>query len=192
MMLRMNGLAVAVIAGALLVGQESFAQGPPNIIYEREGANAATIDFSPDGRFLATGGLRAMNPFTSGQIKFWSAPDGMLLTTITENGTLGYGSDVQFSPDGQRVVSANGTVDCVPDAGCFASRPGQFVWSFPAGTMLATSPPEGVPREQIPSAQIEPSGPPAGRAAGRERAARALRLPHRSPRAARNGRRGAR
>jgi WD40 repeat protein len=145
-MLRMNGLAVAVIAGALLLGQESFAQGPPDIIYEREGANAATIDFSPDGRFLATGGLRAMNPFTSGQIKFWSAPDGVLLTTITENGTLGYGNDVQFSPDGQRVVSANGTVDCVPDAGCFASRPGQFVWSFPAGTMLATSPPEGVPR----------------------------------------------
>ncbi len=43
-----------------------------------------------------------------------------------------------------------------------------------------------------PVGAIGSSGPPAGRAAGRERAAHALRLPNRPPRGARNGCRGAR
>lgn len=43
------------------------------------------------------------------------------------------------------MASANGTVDCAPNGGCFATRPGQFVWSFPTGVALATSPPDGIP-----------------------------------------------
>jgi WD40 repeat protein len=136
-----RGLAASLVAGSTLFLQapSGLAQGPPTIIYERPGARANSIDFSLDGVYLATAGLFDGNPYANGQVRFWSARDGVLLQEITLNGTLGYGNEVRFSPAADRVATANGAVDCHPNGGCFAVRPGQFVWSFSQGQMLAGS-----------------------------------------------------
>ncbi|MBA3726860.1 MAG: hypothetical protein H0W86_10500 [Armatimonadetes bacterium] len=144
-MFRFFTIGLALLTGVCAMTSHATAQGLPDIIYERPGARASTIDFSPDGLYLATGGLLEQNPWTFGQIKFWTAADGALLNTITLNMQLGFTNEVQFSPDGQRVASVNGTVDCGPKGGCFAHRPGQFVWSFPQGAVLASSTPSGIP-----------------------------------------------
>lgn len=137
-----RALAAPLVAGAawLVAPVPALAQALPDIIYERPGAKANSIDFSPNGTYLATGGLFEDNPYANGQIRFWTAQDGVMLQEITLNGQLGYGNQVRFAPSGDRVASANGTVDCYPNGGCFAVKPGQFVWSFPDGQALAGGP----------------------------------------------------
>ena len=132
-------LSLSVFVGSVLLAPvpEASAQGLPRIIYEREAAGVATIDFSPDSKFLATGGLLEENPYPLGQIRFWKTKGGVLIGENTLDETLGYTNEVQFSPSGDRVASANGVVDCYPQGGCFPYKAGQFVWSFPGGQVLA-------------------------------------------------------
>lgn len=128
-----------------LVPQWALGQGLPHIIYERPNAEATTIAFSPDGRYLATGGVLIENerPFIFGQMKFWTI-GGDLLRTLGEDFSLGFTNEVQFSPDSRRVASAHGIVDSGAFGQTFAHLPGQFVRSFPAGQVLASAAPSGV------------------------------------------------
>lgn len=61
-----------------------------------------TIDFSPDGKLLATG---SGEPTRSGHVKIWQVEDGELLRAI-ENAHSDTVFGVSFSPDGQQLASA--------------------------------------------------------------------------------------
>src|SRR5690606_20344932 len=61
-----------------------------------------TLDFSPDGRLLATGGGL---PSRSGELKLWDAADGRLVQEIVDAHADTIFA-VRFAPDGARLASA--------------------------------------------------------------------------------------
>ena len=77
---------------------------------------------SPDGRHLVV--ADAM-----GTVRVWNVRDGRLLTTIKEY-TTSYVNDVDWSPDGTRLVSATGCVYCEDNA--------VHIWDAQTGRELTT------------------------------------------------------
>jgi FOG: WD40 repeat len=58
------------------------------------------LDFSPDGKLLATGAA-------DHKVRLWEVASGKLLRTFATKGASGT-QQVNFSPDGQRLVAAAG------------------------------------------------------------------------------------
>jgi len=105
-----------------------------NIIWEKI-ANVGTMEFTPNGQYLITGGaVNACNPYLCGQIKIWRIADSALIRTI-QNNNFGYTNDIAVSPDGQSFVTGHGSVYCAPNGGCYPDRPGQFKWDFSSGNL---------------------------------------------------------
>lgn len=116
-----------------------YRQYIPGILWQYS-ATADALEFSSDGQYLVSGGGANCFPFSCGQLRFWRVQDSTLLRTITTSppsGLLGYTNDVSISPDAQKVVSAHGSVYCAPNGGCSQDRSGQFLWNFPAGTLMS-------------------------------------------------------
>jgi WD40 repeat protein len=66
-------------------------------VFGRQGEGIASIDISPDGRWLASAG-------SSRGVTIWRMSDGTLLKSLEEQ--AGPASDVRFSPSGDRLVTA--------------------------------------------------------------------------------------
>jgi hypothetical protein len=120
---------------ACAMSATAFAQpAVPNVVWSRP-AGAETVAFSPNGEFVASGGLQSRNPFALGRVDLWAASDGAQLAhaeTHGETGAIGYTEDVAFSPDGLTLASANGSTYCGAIGGCASDRPGLFLWGVPS------------------------------------------------------------
>jgi WD40 repeat protein len=123
-----TGRLLSVAANKSLVVWNTLA---PWVLERRLGAidspqvfvdRVTALDFSPDGRLLATGGGV---PSRSGELKVWDVETGSLVREITEPH-----SDavlcIQFSPDGRQVAS--GAADRFTKV--FEVETGKFVKSF--------------------------------------------------------------
>jgi len=123
-----TGRLLSVAANKSLVVWNTLA---PWVLERRLGAidspqvfvdRVTALDFSPDGRLLATGGGV---PSRSGELKLWDVETGSLVREITEPH-----SDavlcLQFSPDGRQVAS--GAADRFTKV--FDVETGKFVQSF--------------------------------------------------------------
>ncbi|MCA9119214.1 MAG: hypothetical protein H6822_22665 [Planctomycetaceae bacterium] len=85
-----------------------------------------SLDFSPDGKLLATGGGE---PSRSGELKLWSVADGSLVREIKEaHSDVIYG--LEFSPDGKQIASSASD----RFAKIFDVATGDFVRSFEGHT----------------------------------------------------------
>lgn len=85
-----------------------------------------SIDFSPDGKFLATG---SGEPSRSGQLKIWSLADGSLVREISDahSDTI---QGLEYSPDGKWIASSGAD----RFAKVFDAGSGQFVRAFEGHT----------------------------------------------------------
>jgi|FaiFalDrversion3_1042247.scaffolds.fasta_scaffold03190_3 WD40 repeat protein len=89
------GLHLFALLGTLLLVQNVFAQGRPDIAWMRGGHTSfvRSVAFSPDSRLLASGS-------SDGTVKFWRVADGALLRTYDqETGPIVL--SIQFSPNGR-------------------------------------------------------------------------------------------
>ncbi len=76
--------------------------GPPKI-FGSHVFRVLALDFSPDGRLLATGGGE---PSRSGEIKIWNLADGALIRSLDSlHSDTVFG--LRFSPDGTRLASGS-------------------------------------------------------------------------------------
>jgi WD40 repeat protein len=102
-----------------------------DLIWEAE-ADVGTMQFTPDGNILITGG-RNMEincyPYTCGQVKVWDVADTTLLLTIGPF-NMGLTNDIDISSDGQKLISGNGSVYCSAFSGCSRDRAGQFEFTY--------------------------------------------------------------
>jgi WD40 repeat protein len=124
-----SALVACAISATAFAGQPS----PLKVVWSRP-AGAEAVAFSPDGRFVASGGLQGRDPRARGRVDVWSAADGTHLghaETHGESGVIGYTEDLAFSPDGLTLATANGSTWCGATGGCVPDRPGLFTWSVP-------------------------------------------------------------
>jgi WD40 repeat protein len=155
-------LAVALVSvcDQALLG----AARPLQIIWDNPAheGGSFSVDFSPDGRELASGGAYIVQSGAQlfyAENKLWAARTGTLLAQTPRDQSLGATNEITFSPDGQIVATANGAVYCYPKGGCGSVAPGLADYSVsqlslldltrtapinatidysPDGTMLAT------------------------------------------------------
>ena len=95
---------------------------------------AFSVDFSPDGQELASGGayiIQSGAQLLYAENKLWVARNGALLAQTPQDQSLGATNEITFSPDGQIVATANGAVYCIPKGGCGSVEPGLADFSIP-------------------------------------------------------------
>ncbi len=93
-----------ILLGQVHLLTVSLAQGSPNIKWIRGGHlyDVNIVTFSPDGRYLASGG-------SDNTIKIWQISDGKLFRTIVHRAPLIH--SIAFSPCGSYLASAGGSSD---------------------------------------------------------------------------------
>lgn len=106
---------------------------PPKIVWSRA-AGAEAVAISPDGRFIASGGLQRGDRGALGRVDVWSTSDGAHLghaESHGEAGLIGYTEDLAFSPDGLTLATSHGSTPAA-SGGRLPDRPGLFQWTVPA------------------------------------------------------------
>jgi WD40 repeat protein len=112
------------------------AAQPLRIIWDNTAheGGAFSVDFSPDGQKLASGGayiVQSSAQLLYAENKLWTARTGALLAQTPRDQSLGATNEITFSPDGQVVATANGAVYCYPKGGCGSVEPGLADYSIP-------------------------------------------------------------
>jgi WD40 repeat protein len=105
------------------------APRPLQILWDNFAHEGGTfsVDFSPDGRKLASGGAYIVQSGAQlfyAENKLWAARTGGLLAQTPRDQSLGATNEITFSPDGQTIATANGAVYCYPKGGCGSVAPG--------------------------------------------------------------------
>ncbi len=115
------------------------------ILWERV-ADAGTMQFTPDGNILITGG-RNMEincyPYTCGQIKLWEIVNGTSLNSFGAF-NMGLTNDIDISSNGQTIISGHGSVYCSAFTGCSRDRAGQFEFTINGSQNYADKNPDGI------------------------------------------------
>src|ERR1043166_8716223 len=112
------------------------AARPLQIIWDNSAheGGAFSVDFSPDGQRLASGGAYIVQSGAQlfyAENKLWATRDGTLLAATPQDQSLGGTNEITFSPDGQTVATANGAVYCYPEGGCGSTAPGLADYGVP-------------------------------------------------------------
>jgi WD40 repeat protein len=136
---RIIGLSFASLAVALVSvsGPAAFAAARPlQIVWDNTAheGGAFSVDFSPDGQTLASGGAYIVQSGAQlfyAENKLWASRTGTLLEQTPRDQSLGATNEITFSPDGQIVATANGAVYCYPKGGCGSVAPGLADYSVP-------------------------------------------------------------
>jgi len=132
--LKLSSAILAVAVVSLCGAATSAAARPIQIIWDNvahEGG-AFSVDFSPDGRKLASGGAYIVQSGAQlfyAENKLWAVRTGALLARTQRDQSLGATNEITFSPDGEIVATANGAVYCYPEGGCGSVAPGLAAYS---------------------------------------------------------------
>jgi WD40 repeat protein len=132
-----TNVIVAAILFACLISPAVFAATRPlQIIWEQSAheGGAFSVDFSPDGQRLASGGAYIVQSGAQlfyAENKLWAARNGTLLAQTPRDESLGATNEIIFSPDGQTISTANGAVYCYPKGGCGSTAPGVANYGVP-------------------------------------------------------------
>jgi WD40 repeat protein len=131
----MKAKITVTILASCLAGTSAFAQPRPlKIIWQQTGAfpgGTASVEFSPDGQELASGGAYIVQSGAQlfyGQVKTWTALDGTPIAATPQDQSLGGVNELSYSPDGEKIATANGSVYCYPNGGCGSTAPGLAEW----------------------------------------------------------------
>lgn len=144
----MKYISSGLIAPIFIIFLIAFNYGQPvelDLLWEKE-VDVETMKFTPDGNLLLTGGRNTdMNcyPYTCGQIKVWDVADSMLALSMG-GFQMGLTNDIDISSDGQRLISAHGSVYCSAFSGCSRDRAGQFEFSINGSQLYTDTNPDGI------------------------------------------------
>jgi WD40 repeat protein len=141
---RPKTLAFGFLAVALLTisSQTALAAARPlRVLWDNTAheGGAFSVDFSPDGRKLVSGGAYIVQSGAQlfyAENKLWDARSGILLAQTPRDQSLGATNEITFSQDGQTIATANGAVYCYPKGGCGSVAPGLADYSVSQLTQL--------------------------------------------------------
>lgn len=137
-----------LFVGVLTIFINLLSYGQPielDLLWERE-VDAGTMQFTPDGSFLITGGRNTeinCYPYSCGQIKVWDTADTTLVVSVGSF-NMGLTNDIDISSDGQRFFSGNGSVYCSAFSGCSRDRAGQFEFNINGLQNYSNTNPDGI------------------------------------------------
>ena len=98
LLLRLLGLLGVVVLLQSTPIAKAQSNGKQVVTISAGHSTARNVVFSPDGRWLASGGYDSA-------IKLWDIRSGRLLRTLT--GHTDSNSQLQITPDGERIISAS-------------------------------------------------------------------------------------
>ncbi|MBT8195996.1 MAG: hypothetical protein KJO64_06190, partial [Bacteroidia bacterium] len=118
-----------------------YAQPSGITLLWEKSVDVNTMEFSPDGSLLITGGINCF-PHTCGQMNVWVVADSSLLYSWG-NINIGRQNDIELSNDGQKIITGNGSIYCTP-FGCTRDRAGQFEFTISGGQIYSDTNPDGI------------------------------------------------